>query len=59
MDMTSHPVHKVQVKLLVQNLDACFVVSFFKGAVCFLSRSRSFFGVSSISERFSGGSLSE
>lgn len=59
MDMTSCPACKVQVKLLVQSLDACFVVSFFKGAICFLSCSRSFFGVSSISERFSGGSLSQ
>lgn len=32
---------------------------FFKGAICFLSCSRSFFGVSSVSEWFSGGSLSE
>lgn len=59
MDMTSCPACKVQVKHLVQSLDACFVGYFFKGAICFLSRSRSFFGVSSVSEWFSGGSLSE
>lgn len=55
-NMTSRPAYKVKVKALGSE-PWCLLC--FKGAVCFLSCSRSFFGVSSISEWFSGSPLSE
>lgn len=55
-NMTSCPAYKVKVKALGSEP---WCLLHFKGATCFLSCSRSFFGVSSISEWFSGSPLSE
>lgn len=55
-NMTSCPAYKVKVKVLGTE-PWCLLC--FKGAVSFLSCFRSFFGVSSISEWFSGSPLSE
>ena len=55
-NMTSCPAYRVKVKSLGPE-PWCLLI--FKGAIFFLSCSRSFFGVSSISEWFSGSPLSE
>lgn len=55
-NMTSCPAYKVKVKALGSEL---WRLLCFKGTTCFLSCSRSFFGISSISEWFSGSPLSE